>query len=176
MRSVAATDAAGTRSSAGTFWGFSTDPLTNGQCLVEDAVHRPAVVGEFTHSQHVTLVGLSDTLVIGPFVLKRGCKLALLEFVTDVAVTTGGKGITLGVRKRPGGTGGTPAAVTAGLLTLTSALCTPVGAAIEGAAVTDDGKQSFAAGDAFDLIVAANVAAFSEGSGTVIATFTAANQ
>lgn len=80
-------------------------------------------------------------------------------FITDTPVTTGGRAATLnweiGAVNLVGGT-----------IALTSALCTPLGAVINGAAIT--GSNSFDRDDTISL-EASGVTAFAEGKGSVVA-------
>lgn len=80
------------------------------------------------------------------------------EFIVDQPVTTGSKLASLNVEI------GTTN-VTGGVVALTSALATPMGARIEGTAVT--AANTFTATDALS-VEAASVTAFSEGSGTLL--------
>jgi len=117
----------------------------------------------------IDLASITAGQVIGALVMPFGGKIKSVEVMVNKPATTGSKLATLTPRITPAG--GSAAALTGGVVALTSANCTPMGAQVAGSAVT--AGNSFNAGDAID-VQGSSVTAFVEGSGTLILTIAAA--
>lgn len=107
-----------------------------------------------------SITGSQD--VVSNFVMPTGGIIRNFKFVVNVPVTTGSKLASLNAEI------GTTN-LTGGVVALTSATCTPMGAIVEDTLVT--AGNVFATGDNFS-IEAASVTAFAEGSGTLFMEYT----
>lgn len=158
-QTVALTDGEGTRSFAGMVQQVNTDGtvfVLMAPWLAAPASLNPKAVITLPV---FAMTGIADGVIakVTPGFAGRIIK---AQWVQGVPVTTGSKLSTL-----------TPAiagvSTTGGAIALTSALCTPLGAEIDGSAIT--ALNSFTAAQQIS-IVASSTTSFSEGAGSVILT------
>ena len=105
----------------------------------------------------VTLAGVTAADVLTDLPMSHNGRIKSLDFSVDVPVTTAAKAASLHAEIGA-------ATLTGGVVALTSANCTPLGAVVADTAIT--AGAGFVAGDTLS-IVAASVTAFAEGSGTL---------
>lgn len=117
-----------------------------------------------TVSFPVNLASVANGNIVTSFVPGFAGTIEKLQFVTSVPVTTAAKATTLNAEIAG-------VDVTGGVVALTSANCTPIGATVQGSAVT--AAKSFGATDAID-IEASSTTAFVEGAGVLILTLKSA--
>lgn len=110
----------------------------------------------------VTLADLDNVELLTDYVPGFAGIIKKFSFVTYEAVTTGSKSVDLHCEIGA-------VATTGGVLSLTSAGCTPMGKVVEATAIT--GNNSFGASDAISVIASAAGAAFAEGTGALIVQF-----
>lgn len=111
----------------------------------------------------VTLAAIAAGQTVAAFAPGFTGHISRLEFIVAAPATTAAKAATITPRITP--SGGAAAAVTGGVLALTSANCTPNGAKVAGTTVT--AGNFFGPQDSIDLTASA-VTAFVEGTGTLL--------
>ena len=114
-----------------------------------------AGVGIYTKTFEIALAGITDADILTSFLPGHKFKILAFDFYTTVAVTTAAKASTINLEI------GTTN-LTGGVISLTSATCTPKGVKVAGTAVT-----ALNTGSATDVISveASATTAFVEGSG-----------
>jgi hypothetical protein len=119
-----------------------------------------AGVGIYTLAFYVNLIDISTSAatILNTYLIGHRFKILALSFALEKAATTAAKAVTI-----TPGIGGV--AITGGVLSLTSANCTPIGTIISGTTVT--GNNVGTSAQAFLLVTSANTA-FVEGSGWII--------
>lgn len=117
-----------------------------------------AGVGDFTLPLYVNLADLAAADLVTTFTLGFKFKILSMDFVVEKAATTAAKAATL-TPKISG------VAVTGGVLSLTSANCTPQGVVVAGTAVT---ALNTGASNATISITGSAVTAFVEGAGWIL--------
>lgn len=125
---------------------------------------QPGYLDVMYLDHYVSLAGITDADVLTDWTPGFAGVIEAIEFIVDVPVTTGSK--TTAVHAEVGAT-----ATTGGVVTVTSAAATPLGAVIAGTAIT--AANTFAATDTLSL-VAASTTQHAEGSGTFRLTVRAA--
>jgi len=157
---IAKTDGgSGARSRAGKLVGFSDDGT---EAIVEITSAPDGAGAVMVHVLPIDLASIPAGVAVGPVVMPFSGRIVKAEYLAAKAASTGGKGVTLQPRITP--SGGSAAATTGGLITLTTAT-SAIGAPVAGTAIT--AANTFKAGDSIDLLGALNVAAFVEGFGSV---------
>jgi hypothetical protein len=162
-QTVALTDSNGTRSLAGTVIDVSS---TLG-VLVElgvSTLDAPQYAPQYPQFMYVinvpalSALANAQSLKFTPGIAGRLLK---AQFNVTTAVTTGAKAATLTPKIAT-------VATTGGVMSLTSANCTPIGAEVDGTAIT--GANTFTAAQQLSVDVSA-VTAFIEGAGQIVLTF-----
>lgn len=154
---VCRTDSAGTRPFAGIV--VFVDPA-DGQVFVEtrSSVRKPGQVLSFA----LDFASITASQIVS---FKPGFRgmIERMDLLIAKPVTTAAKAATLTPRITP--SGGSAAAVTGGVISMTSANSTPTGATVAGTTVT--AANSFGEQDIIDVTASA-VTAFVEGTGTLL--------
>ena len=114
-----------------------------------------AGVGVYHHTFEIALAGITDADVLTSFLPGHKFKVLAFDFYTTVAVTTAAKASTINLEI------GTTN-LTGGVISLTSAACTPKGVKVAGTAVTAANTGS---ASAVISVEATSTTAFVEGSG-----------
>lgn len=153
---VALTDGYGTRSKAGRIVDVnSSEVVVEVGAAGAGTKVQPAQL--LTFPVDLPSVANGDILAHAmPF----ACRVKKIDFVVAKPVTTGAKLATLTTKKGA-------AALTGGVIALTSGACTPIGAEVAGSAITLDTNSEFAAGDVLKVTASA-VTAFVEGTGSLV--------
>ncbi len=138
--------------------GISMSPV--GAPLLGTAGSSSSVATSSILSFPIVLATVADGDILTEYTPGFAGKITKISFAVTTKVTTGSKGSTLNMEI------GTTN-LTGGVVVLTSANCTPLGAVVAGSAVT--GANSFTATDVLS-IEAASTTAFSEGAGTLLVT------
>lgn len=159
-QTVALTDGNGTRSLAGTVIA-----VDSGGVWVEvgfgqlDTVSPQYPSGSWT----INIPALSALANAQSYKFTPGFagRVKSVQFMVTTAVTTGSKAATLTLKVAT-------VAATGGVISLTSANCTPIGAEVDGTAIT--GGNTFTAAQQLSMDVSA-VTAFAEGAGQIVVVF-----
>ena len=151
----ASDDATFAMTGIGTYIGKIVRYVSSGVAIVE----FDASLGEDTYVLDIpiALAGVTAADVLTDLPLGHNGRIVSLDFSVDVPVTTAAKAASLHAEIGA-------ATLTGGVVALTSANCTPLGAVVADTAIT--AGAGFVAGDTLS-IVAASVTAFIEGSGTL---------
>ncbi len=158
-QTVAKTDANGTRSLA----GIVIDVTSDGVFVLSGPAFSQQGAGSVNGYKGFVVLPIPDMSkiadgVIAKFTPKADGRIKGLQFLVSSPVTTAAK--TSAVHPEIAAV-----AVTGGVCTITSALCTPIGAEVDATAIT--ALNTFVAGQAITL-KAATTTAFVEGSGSFI--------
>lgn len=161
-QTVALTDGNATRSLAGTVIN-----VTSAGVYVEVGVSTldaPQYAPQYPQSMYVINIPALSALANSQsykFTPGFAGRLLKAQFLVTTAVTTGSKAATLTPKIAT-------VATTGGVISLTSANCTPIGAEVDGTAIT--GANTFTAAQQLSVDVSA-VTAFVEGAGQIVLTF-----
>ena len=132
---------------------FTTTVTDNSGGVVSTTI--AAGVGVYHHTMEIALAGVTDADVLTSWLPKHKFKILAFDFYTTVAVTTAAKASTINLE-----IGTTD--VTGGVISLTSAACTPKGVKVAGTAITAANTGS---ASAVISVEATATTAFAEGSG-----------
>jgi hypothetical protein len=153
---VAKTDGYGTRSKAGRIV-----EVTSSAIIVE-----VGAVGHGAKAQPAQILTFGMDLASIPagnyvsHVMPFACRVKKVDVRVIKPATTAAKAATLTAKKGA-------AALTGGVVGLTSANCTPAGAEVAGSAITLDANSEFAAGDTLNIVGSA-ITAFVEGTAELL--------